>query len=115
MNDPDDGIFNYAGDSEFDCALVSTPDTLTHKSVPVLNEACLYNLWMCACWANQADGCLCAFENPEQASVTIEKPSMGVCRTGSSAITDMTAAGDTVGHAQNGFGGLALKCSPNPC
>jgi hypothetical protein len=34
-----------------------------HKNVPVTNEKCLYALWMCACWANSEDGCLCAFEN----------------------------------------------------
>jgi len=70
---------------------------------------------MCACWANQADGCLCAFENAEQASVTVQKPTMGVCGPGAGKITDMSAAGDQKGHAQLGFGGLALKCSPNPC
>lgn len=108
-NDP---IFLYAGDDGFDC---TTTELWTHKNVDVLNEACLFNLWMCSCWANQATGCLCAFENPNQESVTIVKPSMGACPVGSSPVTDMTAAGDQLGHAPLGFGGLALKCTPNPC
>ena len=81
---------------------------VAHLNVPVLNEACLFNLWMCNCWANQADKCLCAYENENQESVTIVKPSMGKCRKGAGEVTDMTAAGDQVGHAQLGFGGLAL-------
>ena len=86
-----------------------------HKVTAVTNAQCLYSLWMCACWANQADGCLCAFENPEQKSVTIEKPTMGKCRPGASKLTDTRADGDGVGHAKLGAGGLALRCSPNPC
>jgi hypothetical protein len=42
-----------------------------HKSVPVANEACVYALWMCACWANSADGCLCAYEEAAGVAVTI--------------------------------------------
>jgi hypothetical protein len=45
-----DGELVYAGDPDFDCDLIA--DDVFHKNVPVLNEACLYNLWMCACWAN---------------------------------------------------------------
>ena len=90
-------------------------ETETHKVVPVSNESCLYSLWMCACWANQAEGCLCAYEAAEQAYVTIEKPTMGHCRSGSSALTDVTAAGDGIFPVIYGAGGLALKCSPNPC
>ena len=41
--------------------------------VEVTNQSCAYKLWMCACWANQADGCLCARENPDE-TVTIIKP-----------------------------------------
>ena len=88
----------YTGDS----------DDIYHLNVPVTNEACLYNLWMCACWANQADACLCAFENPEQESVTVVKPTMGKCPKGAGPITDMGATGDMAGHAPLGFGALAL-------
>lgn len=107
-----DAAGKYPGDELFLCPA----DTeVRHLNVPVDNEACLYNLWMCACWANQADGCLCAFTNPNFESVKIMKPTMGTCPNGSSPVTDMTAAGDEEGHALLGFGGLALKCSPNPC
>ena len=58
-----DGDGDYAGDPEFSCS-DGTIVTVQHKSIPVTNEKCLYALWMCACWANQASGCLCAFENP---------------------------------------------------
>ena len=103
----------YPGDPDFACP----PDPVArwHKKIPVENEACLYSLWMCACWANQADGCLCAFENPLQASVTIMKPSAGGCPPGAGKMTDTTAAGDSKGHILFGMGGLALKCTPNPC
>ena len=82
------GLLCPSGEVAFTCQLISTvapvpqtiygnhlstvTDTLynvagqlvhSHKVVPVTNEQCLYSLWMCACWANQADGCLCAFEN----------------------------------------------------
>ena len=60
ITDPANPI--YAGDPGFDCA--NSPVDITHKNVDVLNESCLFNLWMCNCWANQATGCLCAFENP---------------------------------------------------
>ena len=40
---------------------------------------------------------------------------MGKCGDGGSHLTDTTAMGDGVGHAQQGAGGLALRCSPNPC
>ena len=30
----------------------SSLDDYYHLNVPVINEACVYNLWMCACWAN---------------------------------------------------------------
>ena len=63
-----DGDDNYAGSADFDC---TGSGPVYHLNVPVLNEACLYNLWMCACWANQADGCLCAYENEDQDSITV--------------------------------------------
>jgi hypothetical protein len=87
-----------------------------HKIVPVVNEACLYSLWMCACWANQADGCLCAFENPGKNDITLIRPQMGKCPDGSSDLMYTGAAGPGYGNfATDGAGALALKCSPNPC
>ena len=62
--------FVYSWDPRY---VPGNTNTATHKLVPVTNEKCLYNLWMCSCWANQADGCLCAFENPDQESVTVIK------------------------------------------
>ena len=102
----------YAGDPTFTCIGAAA---VFHKSIPVTNEKCLYALWMCACWANQASGCLCAYENPNQESVTIVKPQAGKCPDGAEKVEDMTAQGDREGHSMYGFGGLALKCSPNPC
>ena len=93
-----------------------TPYIYSHHIIPVVNEACLYNLWMCACWANQADGCLCALENPGKNDITIVKPSMGSCPEGSSKLETVTAIGGGDGaFAPDGAGGLAMKCSPNPC
>ena len=92
------------------------PYVFGHRIVPVVNAACLYNLWMCACWANQADGCLCALENPGKNDVTIVKPSMGTCPEGSSKLEGTSAIGGGDGaFAPDGAGALALKCSPNPC
>jgi hypothetical protein len=59
ITDPANPI--YAGEDGFVCGAT---EEWTHKNVDVLNESCLFNLWMCNCWANQATGCLCAFENP---------------------------------------------------
>ena len=89
-----DGTCKYGGD----------PGDV-HKRYEITNQACLYKLWMCACWASQAEGCLCAKENPED-NVTIIKPIAGDCPKGSGPIKNPKAK-DT--------GGLALKCAPNPC
>jgi hypothetical protein len=40
---------------------------------------------------------------------------MGKCRPGATKLTDTTAMGDGIGPAKLGAGGLALRCSPNPC
>jgi hypothetical protein len=52
---------------------------------------------------------------PGQVAVKIVKPVAGSCPIGAGPVTDTTAAGDLTGHALLGFGGLALKCAPNPC
>lgn len=75
------------------------------KEVEVKNQSCLYKIWMCACWANQAPGCLCAFENADK-TVTMVKPKMGVCPMG---------AGKLLNPKAKDAGGLALQCAPNPC
>jgi hypothetical protein len=87
-----------------------------HRIVPVVNEECLYTLWMCACWANQADGCLCAYENPGKVDIKVVRPYMGVCPAGSSKLENTgTIVRDEGTYASAGMGALALKCSPNPC
>ena len=44
----------YPGDPAWgDATDTADPlDDYYHLNVPVVNEACVYNLWMCACWAN---------------------------------------------------------------
>ena len=86
-------------------AVAPTANTLFHHYVEVKNQSCLYKIWMCACWASQADGCLCAHENPDD-TVTMVKPKMGVCQAGEGKLLNPKAK-DT--------GGYALKCAPNPC
>lgn len=115
MYDVTNEVF-YPGDPEYKCESTShyTAFPAYHLTVPVTNEACLFSLWMCACWASGSDGCLCAQENPT-GSVTITKPKEGGCKGFAGPVTDTSAAGDSKGHALLGFGGLALKCSPNPC
>lgn len=102
----DGGETIYPGTPGYD-PTGETLDERFHLRVPVTNEACLYQLWMCSCWASQTDGCLCAQENNGLGTVTIIKPSQG-CPIGSGEVTDTSAAGDTKGHALLGFGGLAL-------
>ena len=56
----------------------------------VTNQSCLYKLWMCACWASQVDGCMCARENAD-ATVTMIRPTMGVCQPGSGPLLNPKA------------------------
>lgn len=90
-------------------ANAAKPKVVGHKIVPVTNEKCLYSLWMCACWANQADGCLCASEDSGKDSVTIVKPTMGSCPAGSSKLqsTGFTGGGSGSTSADGGAGALA--------
>lgn len=81
------------------------PNVDWYKYVEVTNQACLYKLWMCSCWASQTEGCLCAKENADN-TVTMVRPSMGVCPVGTGKLLNPKAQ-DT--------GGYALKCAPNPC
>ena len=71
----------------------------------VTNQSCLYKTWMCACWASQTVGCLCARENSGE-TVTIVRPTMGECPLGTGKLTNPAA---------HEAGGVALQCAPNPC
>jgi hypothetical protein len=75
--------------------------------VVVTNQNCLYKLWMCACFASQIPGCLCAKENNDgSGSVTMIKPVGGDCPDGSGPLLNPKAYQT---------GGVALQCTNDPC